>query len=244
MFIQTEATPNPATLKFIPGRLVLDSGTMEFSTPEAAARSPLAERLFDVPGVRWFSLQVGARAGDLASLPPGRVNDLAPQLTDFAETAAAVANLDLVISADSAPAHVAGALGKPVWILLPFNPDWRWFAQRADSPWYPTARLFRQSAPGDWAGAIKTVQSALAARLAVGAPTASASAEPAMLDRRYVAAAELIEAGRDAEASAALQSILAEDPRHAQALRRMAWLCHKRGDDAEAARMLTASLER
>jgi tetratricopeptide (TPR) repeat protein len=200
--------------------------------------------LFEVPGVRWFSLQVGARAGDLAALPPGRVNDLSPQLTDFAETAAAVANLDLVISVDTAPAHLAGALGRPVWVLLPFNPDWRWFAQRTDSPWYPTARLFRQSAPGDWANAITAVQDALAARLAAGAPTASAAAAPAMLDRRYFSAAELIETGRDAEAAAGLQSILDEDPRHAPALRRMAWLCHKRGDNAAAARMLAASLER
>jgi tetratricopeptide (TPR) repeat protein len=200
--------------------------------------------LFDVAGVRWFSLQVGARAGDAASLPPGRVNDLSPQLTDFAETAAAVANLDLVISADSAPAHLAGALGKPVWVLLPFNPDWRWFAQRPDSPWYPTARLFRQAEPGDWESAIEAVRSALSARIVAGAPTAAASSEPAMLDHRYFAAVELINAGRDGEATAALKSILDEDPRHAHALRRMAWMCHKRGDNAEAERALTASLER
>ncbi|MBV8825586.1 MAG: tetratricopeptide repeat protein, partial [Hyphomicrobiales bacterium] len=161
-----------------------------------------------------------------------------------AETAAAVANLDLVISADSAPAHVAGALGKPVWILLPFNPDWRWFAQRTDSPWYPTARLFRQPKPGDWESAIEAVRGALSAQLAIAAPTAAASAEPAMLDSRYFAAVELVNAGRDEEATAALQSILDEDPRHPQALRRMAWLCHKRGDNAEAVRVLVASLER
>jgi tetratricopeptide (TPR) repeat protein len=199
--------------------------------------------LFDMPGVRWFSLQVGARAGDLTSLPPGRINDLSPQLADFAETAAAVANLDLVISADTAPAHLAGALGKPVWVLLPFNPDWRWFAARADSPWYPTARLFRQNKPGDWASTIEAVRDALRAQTAA-ATVPSPRADPPMLDRRYFSAAELIEAGRDAEATAALKSILDEDPRHAPALRRMAWMCHKRGDTAEAARMLVASLER
>jgi tetratricopeptide (TPR) repeat protein len=202
--------------------------------------------LFDVPGVRWFSLQVGARAGDLAALPPGRVNDLSPQLTDFAETAAAVANLDLVISADTAPAHLAGALGKPVWMLLPFSPDWRWFTHRADSPWYPTARLFRQSAPGNWESAIEPVRAALRERRAAAlpAPAASPAAAPPTLDRRYFAAAELIEAGRDAEATATLKSILDEDPRHAPALRRIAWMCHKAGDNAEAARMLARSLER
>jgi predicted O-linked N-acetylglucosamine transferase (SPINDLY family)/ADP-heptose:LPS heptosyltransferase len=200
--------------------------------------------LLDVPGVRWFSLQVGARAGDLASLPSGRVNDLSPQLTDFAESAAAVANLDLVITADTAPAHLAGALGKPVFILLPFSPDWRWFAERSDTPWYPTARLLRQSAPGDWESAIEAARRALRERLAAGAPAPSPAAELPMLDRRYFAAAELVEAGRDAEAATELQSILDEDPRHAPALRRMAWYCHKRGDNTEAARMLGASFER
>jgi len=198
--------------------------------------------LLDVPGVRWFSLQVGARARDLAALPPDRVNDLSPQLTDFAESAAAVANLDLVISADTAPVHLAGALGKPVWIVLPFSPDWRWFAERSDSPWYPTVRLFRQNAPGNWESAIEAVRSALHERVAAGTP--APGAEPPMLDRRYFAAVELIESGRDAEATEALGAILDEDPRHAPALRRMAWMCHKRGDDAEAARMLVASLER
>ncbi len=200
--------------------------------------------LLDVPGVRWFSLQVGARAGGLAALPPGRVNDLSPQLTDFAESAAAVANLDLIISADTAPAHLAGALGKPVWILLPFSPDWRWFAERPDSPWYPTARLFRQNAPGNWESALEAVRNALRERLAADAAAPKPAAEPPMLDRRYFAAVELIETGRDAEAIAALKSILEEDPRHAPALRRMAWLSHKRGNNPEAARMLGASLER
>ncbi|HEV2957814.1 MAG TPA: tetratricopeptide repeat protein, partial [Xanthobacteraceae bacterium] len=174
--------------------------------------------LFDVPNVRWFSLQVGARAGDLAALPPGRINDLSPQLADFAETAAAVANLDLVISADTAPAHLAGALGRPVWMLLPFSPDWRWFAERADSPWYPTANLFRQGKPGDWESAIAAVRSALRERVASAAPAPARADELPMLDRRYFAAVELIEAGRDEEASAAFKSILDEDPRHAASL--------------------------
>jgi predicted O-linked N-acetylglucosamine transferase (SPINDLY family)/ADP-heptose:LPS heptosyltransferase len=201
-------------------------------------------RLFDEPGVRWFSLQVGARVGDLAALPPGRVNDLSPQLTDFAETAAAIANLDLVISVDTAPVHLAGALGKPVWIVLPFSPDWRWFAERADSPWYPSARLFRQHAAGDWERVLAAVRTALRERLASGGSPPSPRSEPPMLDRRYFAAVELIESGRDADASAALQAILDEDPGHAAALRRMAWLRHKLGDNVAAARMLAASLER
>jgi tetratricopeptide (TPR) repeat protein len=202
--------------------------------------------LLDVPGVRWFSLQVGERAGDLAILDAGRVSDLSPELTNFSETAAAIANLDLVIAVDTAVAHLAGALGRPVWVLLPFNPDWRWLVGRDDSPWYPTARLFRQTAPGDWGGAITALRAALCERLDTGdaALTSSGSTGPPMLDRRYAAAVELIEAGRDADAEAGLKAIIGEDPRHAPALRRMAWMCHKRGDDTEAARLLASSLER
>ena len=76
--------------------------------------------------------------------------DWANDLTDFAETAALIHNLDLVISADTAVAHLAGAMGKPTCVLLPFVPDWRWLLGREDSPWYPTMRLFRQGGIGDW----------------------------------------------------------------------------------------------
>jgi len=71
-------------------------------------------------------------------------------LSDFSETAALVSLMDLVIAVDTSVAHLAGAMGKPVWLLLPFNPDWRWLLDRRDSPWYPTIRLFRQPATGDW----------------------------------------------------------------------------------------------
>ena len=82
-------------------------------------------------------------------------------LADFADTAAIVAQLDLVIAVDTAVAHLAGALGKPVWILISHIQDWRWFIGRSDSPWYPSARLFRQAAPGDWDGVIADVAAAL-----------------------------------------------------------------------------------
>jgi ADP-heptose:LPS heptosyltransferase len=80
---------------------------------------------------------------------------------DFSETAAVVAALDLVISVDTSVAHLTGALGKPVWILLPFVPDWRWLIDREDSPWYPTARLFRQSADRRWEPVLDRVKYAL-----------------------------------------------------------------------------------
>jgi len=78
-------------------------------------------------------------------------------MADFADTAALLANLDLVISVDTAVAHVAGAMGKPVWLLDRFDPCWRWLAGRRDSPWYPTLRLYRQTTPGDWAPVLAEV---------------------------------------------------------------------------------------
>jgi ADP-heptose:LPS heptosyltransferase len=117
--------------------------------------------LFATAGVRWFSLQVGERKAALTRLPAGTIVDLSDHLTDFAETAGAVSALDLVITIDTSVAHVAGALGKPTWVLLPFAADWRWLIDRTDSPWYPTARLFRQPAMGDWASVVDKVASAL-----------------------------------------------------------------------------------
>jgi tetratricopeptide (TPR) repeat protein len=110
---------------------------------------------------RFFSLQVGARAADIAALPAA-VSDLSPYLTDYAETAAVVAALDLVISVDTSVAHLAGALGTPVWVLLPRGPDWRWLLDRADTPWYPTMRLFRCPAPRDWATPLGEIRALLA----------------------------------------------------------------------------------
>jgi ADP-heptose:LPS heptosyltransferase len=80
---------------------------------------------------------------------------------NFLDTAALVAQMDMVLSIDTAMAHLAGALGKPVWIMLPFSADWRWLLGRSDSPWYPTARLFRQKQPGDWNGVVAEVAQAL-----------------------------------------------------------------------------------
>ncbi len=112
------------------------------------------ESLGEVKGVRFFSLQKGAGEDEAASPPTGlSLVDLGPRLTDFADTAAIMTNLDLVISVDTAVAHLAGALGKACWLLLPdYKPDWRWLADRNDSPWYPgVMRLFRQPRMGDWA---------------------------------------------------------------------------------------------
>jgi tetratricopeptide (TPR) repeat protein len=105
---------------------------------ELKALAPLTA----VPGTNFVSLQVGPRAADARKAPT--VRDLSKQLTDFTETAAAVAALDLVITVDTSVAHLAGSLGKPVWVVLPWVTDWRWMFEREDNPWYPTMRLFRQ----------------------------------------------------------------------------------------------------
>jgi ADP-heptose:LPS heptosyltransferase len=99
----------------------------------------------------------------MAGLPQLRA--LGGDLRDFADTAAVVAQLDLVIAVDTAVAHLAGALGKPVWILLPFVPDWRWGLDRERTPWYGTARLFRQTRRGDWEGVLARVAAELKAWL-------------------------------------------------------------------------------
>lgn len=108
----------------------------------------------------FFSLQVGQAEG-VAAFPAGTVTDLGPELTDFAETAAVIQALDLIISVDTAVAHLAGALAKPCWLLLPQPAEWRWLERREDSPWYPTFRLFRQCARGDWTEVVARVTAAL-----------------------------------------------------------------------------------
>jgi predicted O-linked N-acetylglucosamine transferase (SPINDLY family) len=212
-----------------------------------ALRSIALERLgalLELPGLQWYSLQVGERAADLKKLPGGRIADLAAELTDFAETAAAVTALDLVIGVDTAVVHLAGALGKPVWILQPFDPDWRWLLGRVDSPWYPSARLVRQPAPGEWDGVIASVRAALIDTFERARRAGIPADAPSTFDQRYFAAVELIEAHREADGEAALRAILAEDAGHPMALRRLAWLCHRRGENAEAATLLARAIER
>jgi tetratricopeptide (TPR) repeat protein len=120
--------------------------------------------LLELPGIGFVSLQKELRPGDadLLASSPGLLA-LGDRLEDFADTAAVASLLDLVIAVDTSVAHLAGALGRPVWIMLPFAAEWRWLRQREDSPWYPTARLFRQDAPGDWAGLVARLVAAVRA---------------------------------------------------------------------------------
>jgi len=122
--------------------------------------------LNDCGKVAYLSLQKGT--GEFERLAALDAMDLAPDLHDFADTAAALMHIDLLVSVDTAIVHLAGALGRPVWVLLPYSPDWRWLLERTDSPWYPTLRLFRQETPGDWAGVIARVRDAISHVCAVG----------------------------------------------------------------------------
>jgi hypothetical protein len=110
--------------------------------------------------IEFFSLQKGEAAEQIFS-SGFKLIDHTADLHDFADTAALMANLDLVIAVETGVAHLAGAMGIPVWALLHFVPDWRWLMNRENSPWYPTMRLFRQSVAGDWDGVIRNVAKAL-----------------------------------------------------------------------------------
>ncbi len=126
----------------------------------ASELAPLLDRDAD-----WICVQPTLRQTDEAWLrADGRIAFFGADLQDFADTAALIATLDLVIAVDTSVAHLAGSLGMPVWILLPRDPDWRWLTDREDSPWYPSARLFRQTVAGDWRGPLARVAAMLAER--------------------------------------------------------------------------------
>jgi hypothetical protein len=130
-----------------------------------ARRSPglaTLRPLIETPGVTAFGLQMGGGRKDLdGAVFSGPFVDLGPDLADFSDTAAAMMGLDLIVSPCTSTAHLAGALGRPLWVVLASAADWRWFRDRDDSPWYPTARLFRQRTEGDWRGPVMRMRAAL-----------------------------------------------------------------------------------
>lgn len=128
-----------------------DTGDPRRSLPPEALAPLLA-----VPGIEWVGLQMGPAAGSVPGLPDGTAG-----IADFADTAQRMAGVDLMVSVDTAAAHLAGSLGLPLWVLLRHDACWRWLEGRADSPWYPTARLFRQTAPDDWGPVVDAVAAAL-----------------------------------------------------------------------------------
>ncbi len=164
-------------------------------SPALARRSislELLAPLAQIPHVRLHSLQVGDKTGQLERCSFGKkINDLAPYIGDFVDTASAMQALDLVITIDTSVAHLAGAFGVPVWVMLIRNADWRWLVDRTDSPWYPSARLFRQTTAGDWPSVADDVVSSL--RQLAGASRRSAEVPRSAQDDMAVAELESLQ---------------------------------------------------
>ncbi|MCC3468598.1 MAG: tetratricopeptide repeat protein, partial [Microcoleus sp. PH2017_06_SFM_O_A] len=190
-------------------------------------------KFLDIPGVSFYSLQKEVSADDMTLLTQTSVIDLSDNLNDFADTAAVISQLDLVICVDTAVAHLAGALGKPVWILLSFMPDWRWLLTREDSPWYPTARLFRQSKPGDWDGVGDRIKVALQELIPTPTEAKSSSSAIAEIDVQFHIAKALQKQGNKA-AAARYEQIIATSPNHAEAHTYLGYLKQENGQIAEA----------
>ncbi|MBW4691512.1 MAG: tetratricopeptide repeat protein [Lyngbya sp. HA4199-MV5] len=161
------APPLPTPHSPLPLKLgIVWSGNPQnpYNRTRACPLDPLLS-LAELPGIALYSLQKELTEGDRSLLQAHpHVHALHEHLHDFVDTAALINQLDLIIAVDTSVAHLAGALGKPVWLLLPYAPDWRWMLGREDSPWYPTMQLFRQPAYGDWSSVVKAVKEALEGR--------------------------------------------------------------------------------
>lgn len=199
-------------------------------------RSPGIESfspLFKLAGVSFFTLQPGTRDEFLAAT--GDVGfDLGREIDEssFEEAATLIMNLDLVIACDTSIAHLAGALGKPVWIVLPFDPDWRWLINREDSPWYPTARLFRQTKAGDWSEVFERLEKQLKAVL-MGENSDSLS-----LSDAFQTAMQYHQMGNFAQAEALYRQILQQDPTHPDALHFLGVLAYQVGQNEAAVELI------
>jgi hypothetical protein len=120
-----------------------------------------AAGLAEAKDVQWIGLHASETAAMVADVPHLDIVDPSPWISDMADTAAIIETLDLVVSADTAVAHLAGAMGKPVYLMLWWNPDWRWGVDRQDCAWYPHVRTFRQPRPGDWTSVVEAIVTAL-----------------------------------------------------------------------------------
>lgn len=191
--------------------------------------------------VQFFTLQLGEANRDFTQLRAPNLHDLTAQLQDFDATAALVENLDLVLSVDTAVAHLAAALGKPVWLMIAKAPDWRWLLERADSPWYPGLRIFRQREQGEWGGVVNRVRAALESEVA---PLCGVT-EPAVAGRVQELICEglsLYQAGEAARAEGRFRAALELDPGAAGACRCLGLLLAESGRLQEALELYRACL--
>ena len=182
--------------------------------------------------VQFFSLQKGEPATQALHPPHGMsLVDWTSELDDFEDTAALMTNLDLVISVDTSVVHLAGALAKPVWVLSRFDGCWRWLNGREDSPWYPTARVFHQKAPGAWNEVIERVAAELVQLSNASAPARKEVAAPELskVPSLFAEALALHQAGRLADAEKIYNQILAMQPDHFDSLHLLGVIFHGSG---------------
>ena len=181
-------------------------------------------------GATFYSFQVGARSADLAQLPPelqAKVVDLSADLHDFGDTAAALQHLDVLVCVDTSICHVAGALGLPVWLLIPWMPDWRWLLEREDSPWYPSVRILRQPRYRDWGSVLATLAKDLKD---LASPQSASGKRRAALAHDYVEQGRvLLERNEPALAAPAFWRALRECPTHARAASALAIVAFRTG---------------
>ncbi|EJN08759.1 TPR repeat-containing protein [Bradyrhizobium sp. YR681] len=180
--------------------------------------------LADVAGVSFVSLQKGEASAQMSAPPPGlTVHDWTAELADFADTAALISTLDLVITVDTSIVHLTGALGRPVWLLNRFNSCWRWLFDQARSPWYATLRQFKQPAPGDWDAVVADVRTALVERAANALPRGA-----------FDEALGHHQAGRLDQAEIIYRRLLNRNPDHAGSLHLLGVVHFQRGEHARA----------
>ncbi|MCK9917169.1 tetratricopeptide repeat protein [Microbacteriaceae bacterium K1510] len=206
--------------------------------------------LFDCPGVQFVSLQFGAGQGQLKTVDASiAAPAIEHEITSFADTAAIIANLDLVISVDSSVAHLAGALGKPVWILLAARCDWRWMRERNDTPWYPQARLFRQETLHDWPAVIARVQHALwtfagtEPSSAVAAPPQRRESDAVLADALFMQGSRLYAARETERAKNTFERALTFDPDHVNTLCNLAALEQASGNRERTMELLQRAIQ-
>jgi tetratricopeptide (TPR) repeat protein len=217
--------------------LVWSASRLRFIDRKRSFPLALLEKLLNCSDISWFSLYKGDRAAELE--PLGQMTDLGSKFHDFADTAWAISQMDLVISVDTSVVHLAGAMGKPTWVLLPYTPDWRWLLERDDSPWYPSVRLFRQPNLGNWNAVIESVGNALVQQFGLPQinpmlPTSLPAPQETGTTQEVLRACQLAfqnqEAGRLNEAKIAFQHVLKMKPDHSGALNSLGMVYQELGD--------------
>lgn len=203
--------------------------------------------LFGIEGAQFFSLQKDAAARQIEQLPPGSIVDWTADLKDFADTAALIANLDLVIAVDTAVIHVAGAIGKEAWVMLPYRADFRWAGDRERSGWYDSVRLFRQTTAGDWGSVIERVAEALRKQIQqpemkLPLPQSSQYTLPQELENILRAAHQHHSAGRLAQAEPLYRQVLSQHPNHPGALHHLGLIAMQAGHFGPAIELMSRSV--